>query len=39
MAKTNISEAMQTAIGGELSRSTSFPITPQTARSYPNVKT
>jgi len=34
VAKTNISEAMQTAIGGELSRSTSFPITDSDIRRW-----
>ena len=34
MAKTNISEAMQTAIGGELSRSTSFPVTDSDIRRW-----
>ena len=34
MAKTNISEAMQAAIGGELSRSTSFPITDSDIRRW-----
>jgi N-terminal half of MaoC dehydratase len=34
MAKTNISEAMQGAIGGELSRSTSFPISDSDIRRW-----
>jgi hypothetical protein len=34
MAKTNISDAMQAAIGGELSRSTSFPITDSDIRRW-----
>ena len=34
MAKTNISEAMQTVIGGELSRMTSFPITDSDIRRW-----
>jgi hypothetical protein len=34
MAKTNISEAMQAVVGGELSRSTSFPITDSDIRRW-----
>ena len=34
MAKTNISDAMQAAIGGELSRGTSFPITDSDIRRW-----
>ena len=34
MAKTNISEAMQAVVGGELSRGTSFPITDSDIRRW-----